>query len=160
MINKRAVRYGKDRLFEQVPDGAIIAATRKDLTLLYDTKAYKGGYSISSDDIERYANYINTFNQKYESYVGRVYSFLLISGNFKQGQKSLKQRSEQLYSKCQTTLTCITSIEIGEIVQTLKSTPKMRESINWRRVFSSLRNIKVLVEKEIKQIQKDRVLGE
>jgi hypothetical protein len=47
VTGRRSRRYGKERLFEPVPDGIIF----EDLAILIDSKAYSAGFKIEADDV-------------------------------------------------------------------------------------------------------------
>jgi hypothetical protein len=77
LTGHRARHWGSDRLFERLPDGALIGA--KDLVLLFDAKAYTDGFGVTADDTRRFCSYIADFSNRYSSYIGDVYSFLVVS---------------------------------------------------------------------------------
>jgi len=148
-------RYGKDRLFESVPDGIIIC--KNGMMVLYDSKAYSKGFDFTADDIKRFASYVDEFNSRYSAVLGKVFTFTVITGKFNPTQKTIGNRSKELYKKCNCNLSCITSRELGNIVQLLQKEPDIRVSILWKNIFSELTINTVLVEKEIARIKKDNL---
>ena len=155
MLQSPARRYGKDRLFESLPDGIIVCKNRT--MILYDSKAYANGFDISSDDINRFASYVQDFNKRYSSLLGSVFTFSVISGKLNSSLKSIETRSKQLYKKCKCNLSCITSRELGNIVQVLQKEHHIRASILWENVFSELMIDISTVQDEIDRIKKDNL---
>jgi hypothetical protein len=151
-----ARRYGRDRLFESLPDGIVLG--NGSIILQYDSKAYSRGFSISSDDILRFAKYINEFNQRYGQLLGRVYAFLVISGQFNDELESLQKRSDKLYEMCNTHLTCLTCSGLGEIVKLIVKNNDKRSLINWKEIFSNRLITKDDILKDIQRIDKDGLL--
>jgi len=148
-------RYGKDRSFESLPDGAVISINR--LSVLFDAKAYTEGYNVSADDVKRFESYVNEFNGKYSSFTNRIFSFLVLSGHFTVGDEALEERAKEMYSKCQTILTFISASELGETVKLLKNNAKLIESIDWKKILvNPVYKIKYLQE-NLKSISKDKI---
>jgi hypothetical protein len=148
-------RYGSDRLFEKLPDGVILCKSR--FMILFDAKAYKDGFDIKSDDINRFAFYINDFNTRYGSDFGNIFSIVIVSGHFVDSEESISNRSSELYQLCNCKLSCINGKVLGDIVQIAKENPELRGAINWKSVFSHLIIETKYVQKEISRIQKDKL---
>jgi len=150
---RRSRRYGKDRLFEPVPDGIVL----DEDAVLYDTKAYAAGFSIEADDVKRFAGYVDDFNTRYRNELGSVHSFVLVTGHFTQDASALESRRSELYSRCHTQLTCVSGMALGEIVRLVRAAPGLRRALDWKRLFSALILTPELVDGEIKRVQKDGV---
>lgn len=148
-------RYGSDRLFEKLPDGLIFC--RNKFMILFDTKSYNDGFEIKSDDINRFAFYVSDFNSRYADYFGSIFSFVIVSGHFNDSEKSISNRSSELYQRCNCKLSCINSKELGNMVQLLRSSFEFRNSINWKNIFSNLTIETKFVQQEISRIQKDKL---
>ena len=148
-------RYGTDRLFEKLPDGLVLCKGR--FMILFDSKAYKDGFDIKSDDINRFAFYVNDFNNRYSNYFGNIYSFVIVSGHFNDSEKSISNRSNELYRECNCRISCINSIELGNIIKLVRDTPEVRGSINWKNVFSNIIVEEKFVLQEISRITKDKI---
>jgi len=148
-------RYGKGRIFESIPDGIVIC--KNGMMILYDSKAYSKGFDFTADDIKRFASYVDEFNNRYSTILGKVFTFTVITGKFNATQKVIANRSKELYKKCNCNLSCITSRELGNIVQMLKKEPDIRVSILWKNIFSELLIDTALVKKEITRIKKDNL---
>lgn len=155
LTEKPTRRYGIERLFQELPDGVVIG---KDYLLLIDSKAYSEGFKFSSDDIKRFASYVNDFNKRYEQFFGKVFSFVVVSSEFRDSIKSISSRSEDLYNQSGCKLSCIKSGQLGKIVQHLQQTPEFRNSIDWRKIFSKTIIELKHVRKELSRIQKDKIL--
>lgn len=150
-----AKRYGGDRRFESLPDGIIIG---KDLVIQFDTKAYTNGFDFKSDDIERFSKYVTAFNTSYSKILGSVYAFVVVSGKFNDSIDSIENRRKALYKKCQTNLSCLTCKDLGDILNIIKENPHHREIIDWRSIFSNTIITSDLVQNEIKNINKDKLV--
>jgi|SRR5882724_9300820 len=155
ILQGRVIRYGQDRLFEAVPDGVVLG--RESIQLLYDCKAYKNGYPISRDSIRQFADYVRTFHGRYESYVGRLHSFLVVSGKF-QSDSTLEARSRELYSECQVPLAFMTAETLGQVVTLLNNAPRYRQSIDWNVVLSSVIIKTKAVQAQLRARKKDKII--
>ena len=156
LLTTRVIRYGQGRRGEAVPDGA--ALERDGLISLYDAKAYENGYSVTLDSVRQFSSYVKKFNKKYELYIGRVHSFLLVSGQFVEGRRSLQEKSDQMYSECGTRLTYLAAHDLGAATRLLAAQPAFRSSINWKQIFSRTFVTVDDVEKSLKAAQKDQVI--
>lgn len=156
LVNAPAWRYGQDRRFEKLPDGLILG--RDGLLLLFDAKAYSGGFPVSADDIRRFVSYVRDFARKYEAALGRVHCFLVISAEFDQGVKALSDKSDEMYAECQTKLCFMEARTLGRIVESIRDNISLRNSILWRRVFSNVMVSEALVKSQLKSLTKDNLL--
>jgi len=148
-------RYGIDRLFESLPDGVVLGKDK--YMILLDSKAYSNGFDFSSDDIKRFASYISDFNQRYSSFFGSIFSFVVVSGEFNDSIKSIENRSEELYKLSNCRISCIKSKVLGEIVELIKTRPEIRLSIDWKNIFTETIVETKHVQKEITRIVKDKI---
>jgi len=156
LLQRRVIRYGQDRLFETVPDGLVLG--RNSVQLLYDCKAYGKGYPLSRDAIRQFADYVRSFHQRYESYIGRLHAFLVISGKF-QSDATLDSRSQELYSECQVPLVFMSAATLGEIVTLFANAPRYRSTIDWKVVFSATTIEAKAVKAQLSARKKDKVIG-
>jgi hypothetical protein len=155
MLGGKGRRYGKERAFESLPDGAVLG---KRLTILFDAKAYGGGFNPSADDLKRFQSYIEAFNHKYEHVTSKVFSFVVVSGHFDVGEQALTDRSEELYEMCQTKLTFITSKELAQMIATLLSAAHIHPSVNWKKIFvKPVPKLRELTN-QIASIKKDNII--
>jgi hypothetical protein len=148
-------RYGANRLYEKVPDGLV--KCKGGYMLIFDSKAYKSGFEFNSETINSLSFYANDYNERYSQFFGDIFSIVVVSGHFKDSDKSIENRSTELYNLCGKRLTCIESKILGEIVQYLKDTPRVRSSINWKIVLSNTQVKLKHLEKEISRINKDKM---
>jgi hypothetical protein len=155
LLRGRVIRYGQERRFEIVPDGLIIA-THAPL-MLYDCKAASERFDFSQTTIRQFADYIKRFHKQYESYIGRLHSFLAISDEF-QTQKTLLDRSNELYSECGVPLVCMTASTLGGVVSIFADRPVFRSVVDWKSLFVppliELKTVKEAVEAR----KRDRVV--
>jgi hypothetical protein len=154
LLESRGYHYGHDRLFESVPDGVVLGK----LNLYFDGKAYRSGFQPSSDDIKRFAGYVSDFNRNYGAIVGRIHSFLVVSGSFTEKKGALETKASNFYSQCATQLCCMTASDFGQIITDVRLSGVNRPAINWAHVFSQLRITSSLVKSELRRISKDKVL--
>lgn len=148
-------RYGSDRSFTKLPDGIVLCKNK--FMILFDSKAYKEGFGINSDDINRFAFYVNDFNNRYADYFGNIFTFIIVSGHFTDSEKSISKRSEELYQHCNCKISSITSKELGNIVQLTQSYSQVKGSINWKNIFSKTIVESKHVQQEINRISKDKI---
>jgi len=153
VTGRRSLRYGKERLFEAVPDGIVF----EDLAVLVDAKAYSAGFIIEADDLKRFAAYIADFNRRYRDELGSIHSFIVVTGHFEQSLTALEARRSELYAECQTQLTCLKASDLGEMVKQVRLVPSYRKAIAWKRLFSTLILTPELVRLELDRIRKDGV---
>ena len=156
LLQRKVIRYGQDRLFETLPDGLVLG--RDSVQLLYDCKASKNGYPLSRDAIRQFADYVRTFHQRYESYIGRLHAFLVISGKF-QSDATLDIRSQELYSECQVPLVFMSAATLGEIVTLFANAPRYRSTIDWKVVFSATTIQTKVVKAQLGARKKDKIIG-
>ena len=156
LLNHPARRYGQDRRFESLPDG--IAIGPNDIVLQFDTKAYSQGFSFELDDIKRFASYINDYHQKYESYLGRMFSFLVVTSVFNQSMKTLEGKSNALYEMCQIKLCCLEARELARMVKCFIGKNQFKSSVNWKKVFSELKPTCNALKKQVRQLEFDKIL--
>lgn len=148
-------RFGKDRLFESIPDGVVIC--KNGMMILFDSKAYSNGFNLTADDIKRFASYVEEFNRRYSAVLGKVFTFTVVTGKLNATIKAIANRSKELYKACNCNLSCITSRELGNIVQLLLKEPNIRTSILWKNIFAELIIDATGIQKEITKIKKDNL---
>jgi hypothetical protein len=154
----RVIPYGTGRRGEPVPDG--IAISRSMPILLYDAKAYHGGFPVELDDIRRFADYVNEFSAAYATVVGHIGYFIVISGSFRDDIETLEDRARTFRSKCDAsaTISFMTADVLGSVVKLLVKDPLFRPVINWGLIFERpLVRLKD-VEKQLLARAKDGVL--
>lgn len=154
LLQNRVIKYGQDRLFKDLPDGIAFGGS---VLLLYDCKAAGEGYKISSNSMRQFADYVNTFHRRYQNYVGRVNSFLVISGFFQSPDK-LEDRSRKLLAECGVPLSFLTAKDLGEIIKLLVENPVYRQSIDWKRIFSGGLIKTARVVEDLRERRKDGVI--
>lgn len=154
LLQNRVIRYGQERLFEKLPDGIAFGGS---VLLLYDCKAAHKGYEISSNSMRQFADYVNAFHRRYQNFVGRVNSFLVISGFF-QHSNSLEDRSRELLAECGVPLSFLTAKDLGEIIKLFIKNPVYRQSVDWKRVFSGGLIQTARVIEDLRERRKDGVI--
>lgn len=85
VLGARVRRYGQDRRFEVRPDGIVLL--HQNFYALYDAKAYGKGYKVTQDSLRQFGSYVKDFSTRYGTYLQRMNSFLVVSGEFVQGEK-------------------------------------------------------------------------
>jgi hypothetical protein len=133
LLRGRVIRYGQQRRFEVVPDGVIVANSSP--VMLYDCKAAESGYDISRNTIRQFADYVNSFRNRWGAYLSTpLHCFLVISSEF-QDTNVLRERANELYSECAVPLVCMTAECLRSCVEEFTSKPHLRPAIDWRRIF-------------------------
>lgn len=134
-------RYGQERKFEKRPDG--LALGRRGINFFYDSKAYGERFHPTADDIRRFASYVDDFNNAYAAYVGRISTFLVISGSFSTDRDAILEKSNDMFAMCHTPLSFITAGDLAEMVQLSCSGGRARGAVDWKRVsfLVSLRSV-------------------
>jgi len=156
LFRSRVVRYGQDRRGEPVPDG--IAVGRSIPLMLYDVKAAAKGYKMNMEAVRQFADYVEEFHRSYETLIGKVGFFLVISGSFADDEDALEERSRDVQAKTGVPLSFLTADVLGSIVKRLVQEPLLRPALNWSRIFA--RPVVRLqdVEKQLRSRAKDGVL--
>jgi hypothetical protein len=154
LLANRVIRYGQQRRFEVLPDGAGFAG-RDAALFLYDAKAYGEGYPVERDSIRQFADYVKRFHQRYETHVGRVHTFLVVSGHFAGPGEARRSRSDELYDECGVRLSFMTADALGAAVGLLAQHPTYRNVLPWRSLLSRLDVTVGAVERELAAVQRD-----
>lgn len=155
ILQDRVIRYGQERLFEALPDGIVIG--RRSPVLLYDCKAAAEGYDITSNTIRQFTSYVDDFHRRYESFLGRAYAFLAVSGRF-QSPGTLESRSAELYSKCGVKLCFLDAQNFSEIVGLFADRPAFRKAVDWNQVFARTVIESGKVKDDLEAREKDGVI--
>jgi hypothetical protein len=158
IFRSRVVRYGQERRGEEVPDG--VTSNQSTPLLMYDAKAAKGGYEMTTTSERQFADYVNSFHRDYERIVGRLAAFLVISGAFKDSASSLGRRSRKVYADCGIPLSFLDAATFSEIVAMLVHEPLFRLAIDWRLVFSEPIVQAATVRAELESAKRDGLLDE
>ena len=148
-------RFGSNRSFESVPDGIVLG--KHLFTVLFDAKAYAGGFEFQADDIERFAKYVNDFNARYHPFIS-VFYFLIVSGHFNDSLVSLTNRSDALFNRCRAKISCVESSELAKIVKIISEQPLRRNAIIWSNVFQNPIITEKSIIQELKRIEKDQII--
>lgn len=156
LLNSRARIYGNKRRGESLPDGVVIAGD--ETIILFDSKACKDGFEFESDDINRFAKYVNDFNIKYSEILGRVFCLLVVSSSFNDSIDSIRKRSNTLYTKSKTKLSCIKAYDLGRAVKEVRECQEYRNSIDWKEIFANDILTTDLITKQLEKIKKDKLL--
>jgi hypothetical protein len=149
-------RYGQERRFEKLPDG--LALARDGFNLFFDAKAYGEVFHPSADDIRRFGSYTKRFNQSYGQYVGPISIFVAVSGTFSSDGKAITQKSNDLFSECQTQLAFVESTDLARMVNLVRPVALVRGAVNWRNIIQPGRVNIARLEDELAKITKDGVI--
>lgn len=158
LLPARVIQYGQERNFKALPDG--IALGDHAFNLIYDAKAAKNGYEVTSTTIRQFKDYVEDFNRHYSHARGRVSSFLVVSGSFKGGDRAMKNRQEELLSECGVGLCFLTAQDLADIVALLIAAAAYRQTIPWKRLLAKPQLTKSVVESSLKERQKDGILSQ
>ena len=134
LFRSRVIRYGQERRGEPVPDGVAIGPSAP--LARYDAKAAKGGYAMSMEAVRQFSDYVLDFHKKYESHVGRVDFFLVVSGSFADDEEQLAARARTVQAKCGVPLAFLTAETFGGLVRLLVREPVYRPTLDWGLIFA------------------------
>ncbi len=126
-------RYGQERAFERLPDAVVLG--RNGYNVCLDTKAYRGSYHPSANDMRAFREYVTDFNSRYAEYVSSISVFVVISGSFSRSSKALENRANELLVEVRTPMVFMTARDVGLAVQVMRENGGLRRAIDWRRVF-------------------------
>ena len=132
ILGVRVIRYGQDRRFEARPDGIVLPQL---LAALYDAKAYAEGYEVSLDTIRQFTTYVEEFHQRYRPFIAQLDTFVVVSGRFPHREDTLQSRSRDLQAACGVPLSFLTAEALCGIVDLIRTQPRVRRAIRWKRVF-------------------------
>lgn len=150
-------RYGQDRRFEVRPDGIVLPY--RNFYALYDAKAYGKGYRVTQDSLRQFGSYVEDFSARYGTVLQRLNSFLVVSGDFVQGERALGNRSREFIARYGVPLSFLKADTLGEMVETLSETPVVRRAIDWPRVFSDPVVQASRVRAEVRTVLRDETIG-
>lgn len=156
LLPARVIKYGQDRLFEPLPDGIVLG--ENGFNLIYDAKAAKDGYAVSSTTIRQCKDYVEQFGRRYGGSVGRISAFLVVSGSFQASKKVMQSRSDELRAECGVGLCFLTAQDLADIVALFISCPLFRSVIHWKHLVSKSQLTINQVETELNERRKDAVL--
>jgi hypothetical protein len=134
VLGMRVIRYGQDRLFEARPDG--ISLPDHGFTALFDAKAYKDGYEVTTTTLRQLQEYVVDFSKRYNAYLPRLNTFILISSTFQQKDDALETKSRDLLASCGVPITFVTSNVLAQVIRIFIENPAARRSVNWSRIFA------------------------
>ncbi len=154
LLQDRVIRFGKKRSGQALPDGLGL----RPFVLPYDAKAYGDGYEVDKESIRQFSSYVNEFHEKYEMYLGRAHAFLVVSGHFKNDQKSLENRSAEMQASCGVRLAYICASDLGEMTALFCSDPRLRNAVDWKRIFSDTFVTAEAVKKAVESAVKDGIV--
>ena len=156
LLSTRVHRYGQERRFEARPDGVGFLTTRRPF--IYDAKAYGNGFSVSLDDVRRFADYVRWFDRSYRDHVGQVVSFLVISGSLEDSLTTMQERCSQLIAECGVPLCYVAADVLGEACELLTQHPMYRTVLDWQRLL--VRHLLTMsdIRSGLEALRKDRVI--
>jgi hypothetical protein len=156
ILSGRVVRYGQERLFEIRPDGILLPSS--EFRALYDAKAAGAGYTVTADGMRQFATYVNAFGERYKAYLPRLNAFIVISGDFDQGDEALGDRSRELLSQTGVPLSFVRAPALVEMISQAAAFPAARRSIDWRRIFAEPVVDPAMVAREFEAVERDRII--
>lgn len=158
LFGQKAHRWGSERRFEPLPDGVAIGPD--NLVLLFDGKAYSHGFDLTATEARKARDYVTTFNARYHSYLAPVFAFLIVSGDFVQGEAALVEKSNELYAACHAPFCLVRAADLGAMVQLLIENPLARPTIQWRRVFADPLRALGQLASQVDSLRRDALMRE
>lgn len=157
ILGERVIRYGQERRFEARPDGLVLPS--QNFYALYDAKAYREGYEVTRDSLRQFGSYVADFGKRYNSYLQRMNSFIVISGKFVQSEEALDRRSHEFVADYGVPLSFLTTDVLGQVVEVLSEQTVVRRALSWARIFSDSVPQASKVRCEIETVLRDRTVG-
>ena len=156
LLGTRVIRYGQERRFERRPDGLVLPL--QGFSALYDAKAYADGYPVTVDTLRQFKDYVEDFQRRYNAYLPRLNSFIVVSGEFTQGEDALVERSREFVADRGVPLSFLTVDAFVEVITLVAQHPAARRSVNWAHVFSDPVVAPDRVRRELEAIRKDGII--
>lgn len=157
IFHGRVLRYGQERLFEGIPDGAGVGPPGQPF-FLYDAKAATDGYSLTADTIRQFESYVTAFRRRYGHQIGNPHAFLVVSGHFQQQVAGLEERSRDLYAVAGVPLVCIDAETLGSACQLVAGNLSLRTSLDWNRLLAGPTLRLDEIREQLAARQRDRIL--
>jgi hypothetical protein len=157
VLNSRVVRYGQRFTGAILPDGVAIVAGRP--LFMYDAKASARGYTVSRDAIRQFADYIRRFHSSYETYLGRLNAFVVLSTAF-QATGTKVSRSAELHSECGVPLVYMSSATLAHLVAVTAKRPILRGVMRWPEIFAPPEATKLAIDKAVRSINREQIAVE
>lgn len=157
LLGTRVLRYGQDRRFEAVPDG--FGPLPNAPTFLYDAKSAADGYHVDRDTIRQFADYVDVYRKRYESWLGEPFVFVVVSSQFADNAAARQERSRELYGDCRVPLAFLRSQELADSTALVSDAPWVRSSVDWKHVFAPVDITASRLAREIASVNHDRVLA-
>jgi hypothetical protein len=156
ILAEQVVRYGQNRRGEILPDGG--AFGHRNPLFLYDAKAYESGYPLSRDGIRQFGDYVRRFHRKYETSVGRLAAFLVVSGHFADDSPALIRYSQDLQADCGIPLAYLTAAEMAQMTMALCKRPTFRNILDWNHILSRVIISFKDIRRHLTNAEKDRLV--
>lgn len=130
------IRLGKERLFQNEPEG-IVLVNREDnpFALIYECKARKYGYQMTSDEVLRYKNYIKRKREEIRHRHNLLLThFVIVSSSF---SGNIKERTEDI-GGCGIVMSMLPATQLTSLYDTLRLYPPQEiRLLEIRRIFCS-----------------------
>lgn len=154
MLGGRVRRYGNERRFERVPDGAVPGDSRSPF-FLYDAKAAAGGFSIDAEAMRQFGSYVEQFRKSYEQYLGSTRAFLVVSGTFHMTDQQVRTRSQELLADCGVPLVFVDAEALAAATEAFAQEPRLRGVVRWERLLTAPRFTFDALRREIESRKRD-----
>jgi hypothetical protein len=158
LVGSRVVRYGRKRAFVPVADGLVIPI-REDGVFLYDAKSASNGFEVERDDIRRFADYVERYDERWRQFTGPVRSFLVISTAFSGDDERRREASVQLQADAGVPMSFMRSHDLSAAVAIFRDAPWARGVVSWREVFSAVDVTVDRVQRQLNSARDDKVIA-
>lgn len=156
LLNSPVRRFGQERSGERLGDGLVLSPRRYNL--YFDAKAYSGGYHPDSADMRAYEEYVRDFNERYQTYLGPIACFAVISGRFSKAERTLNERAQEFRGRINTQMIFITAKQLAVAVDAVRSIGYRRRAIAWNLILAGAVFDERKLEKEIRRVERDGVV--
>jgi hypothetical protein len=156
ILGRRAHRLGGRRRGQPVSD--IVAVLPCTELLVVDAKAtgIKGGFDANWPALRPLVEYARKQQQRQHGF-NVVHSAVIVSSEFSQGSKELRDLSDSFLSETRIPLGFLTAEKLAEIVRQIQSSIDLRAAVNWKRFFIGGELTVKAFEHELSTASKERV---
>lgn len=123
--------------------------------LVIDTKATSNSFDATWPNLRPLVEYVKKQRQRQRGY-NEVFGALIVSSAFSQIPEALSTLSKQFYGETSVSLSFLTANDLVQIVAIIRQTIDVRNSIQWRQVFSGGAVVVQSVKEEVKKVAEER----
>lgn len=123
--------------------------------LVIDTKATSNSFDATWPNLRPLVEYVKKQRQRQRGH-NEVFGALIVSSTFSQNPETLSEISKQFFGETSVSLSFLTANDLVQIVEIIRQTIDVRNSIQWRQVFSGGPVVVQSVKEEVKKVTEER----